>query len=125
MATINTLVELGYDATTDGVERAFLDGVVTEQESVELADTLEGGNSSPPPQQFRSAKFERALTRFTIASLGETEAEAYRRFHKNADLHPAIVMRGPDGRWYAFGNRGTRRNHVKARKSVTLRGGVN
>ena len=125
MTTISTLVELGYDATKDGIERAYLDGLVTEQESVEIADTLDGGNSAPQPQQFRSVKFERALARFTIQSLGETEVEAYRRFHKNSDLHPAIVMRGPDGRWYAFGNRGTRRDHARVRKVVVLRGGVN
>ena len=124
MTTISTLVELGYDASKDGIERAYLDGLVTEQESVEIADTLDGGNSAKQPQQFRSVKFERALARFTIQSLGETEADAYRRFYKSSEhLHPAIVMSGPDGRWYAFGNRGTRRNHVKARKVVVLRGG--
>ena len=123
MTTISTLVELGYDASKDGIERAYLDGLVTEQESVAIADTLDGGNSAPRPQQFRCAKFDRALNRFTIASLGETEQDAYRRFHKNSDLHPAVVMCGPDGRWYAFGNRGTQRHQVKSRKTVVLRGG--
>jgi hypothetical protein len=123
----SVLADLGYDLTVDGIERAYLDGVVTEHESVELADTLDGGNApvqTPKPVPFKQDKFARALSRFTIASLGDTEDEAYQRFHYNTErLHPAVVMRGPDGRWYAFGNRGQRRDKKQSQPRV-LRGGI-
>ena len=124
-----TLVELGYELSHFGLLAASVDGVLTEDERIAVADTLDGGNSTAPapqPVPFKCAKFERALDRFSIASLGETEAEAYRRFHFTTErLHPAVVLRGPDGRWYAFGNRGVRRDKQPRKVTVLRGGGVN
>ena len=117
---------LGYPITADGVERAFNDGVLTETEAKCIDESMAGWREVKPAQ-FSRTKFDRAVERFTIAQLGETEKDAHVRFWKARRLNPAVVLRGPDGRWYAFGNRGSRRNKATkapvVKAAVPLRGG--
>ena len=90
----SSVVELGYDLTLDGIERAFLDGVVTESESVEIADTLGGGNSEPEPLQ----PIDDSVA---IITMGDTPHDAVRRFKaSNGDRHHSMARQHVKGFWY-------------------------
>ena len=51
-----TVCELGYELSHFGLLAAEVDGVLTEEERVAVADTLDGGNSAAPaPVPFKCA----------------------------------------------------------------------
>lgn len=129
----STLRELGYTIDMQGVEQAFLDGVVTESESVLVADTLSGGQEPEPVKRVERAKFPQAVVhhvnRTTLHAWDRTEDEVLRRFFGAFGVLPWYVHRVDDG-YVALGVRNGefRRTHAvkKARhhQPVQLRGGL-